>query len=186
MVQQCCELQLLFLACCFAHTLQPAWPALPTRGSARVRLLRVLLGQRPSLHNLLRPSLAFVRLLRWYYATVRLPTAVHLGLIAHRLLPAVRVVPTTDSSGVSRFSRVEFLCMPGVFDSAGDSALAFTYTALLSSGWADTVDSLIGPISELTTSGYPACICPFPTLQVRPCGPPSHGRGQDGRYSFPV
>ncbi len=46
--------------------------------------------QRPSLHNLLRPSLAFVRPLRRYYAAVRLPAAVHLGLIAHRLLPPFR------------------------------------------------------------------------------------------------
>src|SRR5947209_17708782 len=96
MVQQCCELQLLFLACCFAHTLQPAWPALPTRGSARVRLLRVLLGQRPSLHNLRRRSLAFVRLLRWYYASVRLPAFVHEGLMAHRLLPPARSLLTGE------------------------------------------------------------------------------------------
>ena len=91
-----------------SHTLQPAWPALPTLRPAQVRLWRVLLGPRPFLHSLLRPSQAFVRLLRWYYAAVRLPAAVHPGLIAHRLLPAVRVLAATDDDGVSRFSRVEF------------------------------------------------------------------------------
>ncbi len=65
------------------------------------------------------PPKAFVRLLRWYYAAVRLPAAVHLGLIAHRLHPTVRVLLTTDGHGASRFSRVKFLCMHGVFDSAG-------------------------------------------------------------------
>src|SRR6266481_605714 len=66
---------------CFA-----AQPASPARCPVRVRLWRVLLGQRPSLHRRLP---AFVRLLRRYYAAVRLPTAVHGGLMAHRpVLPA--------------------------------------------------------------------------------------------------
>ena len=101
-------------------------------------------GQQPSLHNLLRPSPAFVRLLRRYYAAVRLPATVHLGLIAHRLRPAVRVRLPTDGNGVSRFSRVEFLCMHGVSDSAGRGALALSHAVMLSSGQDDTVDSLIG------------------------------------------
>src|SRR5215471_9003980 len=87
MVQQSGELQFPVLPCCFAHTLQPAWPAFPARCPARVRLLRVLLGLRPSLHNLRRRSLAFVRLLRRYYAAVRLLAPVHEGLAAHRVLP---------------------------------------------------------------------------------------------------
>src|ERR1039458_6204211 len=97
---------------------QPAWPALPARCPVRVRLFRVLLGQRPSLHDLLRPSPAFVRPLRWYYAAVRLPIAVHVGLRAHRLLPPIRPALATDGHRVSRFSRVKFPCMPGVYDSA--------------------------------------------------------------------
>jgi hypothetical protein len=67
-------------------------------------------------------------LLSAHYATVRLPAAVHLGLIAHRLLPAVRCLLASDSDGVSRFSRVKFLCMHGVFDSAGP-AVDFAFTA---------------------------------------------------------
>ena len=64
-------------------------------------------------------SLAFVRLLRRYYAAVRLPAAVHVGLIAHRLLLTGPHATAADGNGVSRFSRMEFLCMLGVFDSAG-------------------------------------------------------------------
>ena len=124
MVQQGGELQLPVLPCGFAHTLQPAWPAFPARCPARVRLWRVLLGPRPSLRNLRRRLPAFVRLLRRYYAVVRLPLAVHEGLAAHRVLPPARRVFSTGSHGVSRFSRMEFLRMPGVFDSAGPSAVS--------------------------------------------------------------
>src|SRR5439155_25395425 len=53
-VQQCRELQLPVLLRCFAHTLQPAAPASPARCPVRVRLWRVLLRQRPSLHSLRR------------------------------------------------------------------------------------------------------------------------------------
>jgi hypothetical protein len=82
-VQQGCELQLPILLRCFSHTLQPAWPAFPARCPVQVWLPRVLLGQRPSRRNLWR-WLAFVRLLRRYYAAVRLPAAMHVGLNAHR------------------------------------------------------------------------------------------------------
>src|SRR5439155_22448373 len=86
---------------CFAHTLPPAAPASPARCPVRVRLWRVLLGQRPSLHNLRRRFPAFVRLLRRYYAAVRLPAAVHGGLMAHRLLLPARMLPraATESAG---------------------------------------------------------------------------------------
>src|SRR5580698_9855355 len=87
---------------CLTYTVQPAWPALPAWYPVRVRLCRVLLGQWPSLHDLLRPSLACVRPLRWYYATVRLPMAVHVGLIAHRLLPPSRPLPAAENHRVSR------------------------------------------------------------------------------------
>jgi Adenosine deaminase len=52
---------------CLTHTVQPAGPASPARPPVRVRRFHVLLGQRPSLHDLLRPSPAFVRSLRRYY-----------------------------------------------------------------------------------------------------------------------
>ena len=119
MVKQGCELQLPVLLCRCAHTLQPTWPTLPARCPARVRLWRVLLGPRPSLRNLRRGLPALVRLLRWYYAVVRLPLAVREGLAVHHVLPPARRILPTGSHGVSRFSRMEFLRMPGVLDSAG-------------------------------------------------------------------
>src|ERR1035438_10066347 len=122
MVQQGRELQLLVPLGCFTYTVQPAWPALPTLRPARVRLFRVLLGKRPSLRNLLRPSLAFVRLLRRYYATMRLPAAVRVGVIAHRFLPPSLRGSGSGGNRVSRFSCVKFLCMHGVYDSASPVA----------------------------------------------------------------
>src|SRR5215470_8127792 len=104
----------------FTHGL-PAYLNVPGSVSGMSWTCRVLLGQRPSLHSFLRPSQVFVRLLRRYYAAARLPTSVHPGLMALRFLPAVRSLLAADSDGVSRFSRVKFLCMRGVFDSAGPS-----------------------------------------------------------------
>src|SRR5260370_17049213 len=97
---------------------QPVWPVFPTLCSAQVRLVRVLLGLRPFLHSLRRRSPAFVRLLRRYYAAVRLPATVHVSLMAHRFLPPVRCSSAADSDWVSRFSRIEFLCVPGVSHSS--------------------------------------------------------------------
>src|SRR5208337_2133184 len=163
------------------HKVQPAWLASPARCPARVRLSLVLLGPRPSLRHLLRPSQAFVRRPHRYYATVRLPAAVHLGLIAHRLLPAVRVLRPTDSNGASRFSCVKFLYMPGVCDSAGPAMhlrcrtppCCLPYSVTPSAPW-------IARFRSSSTSGIPACICPCPTLQVQPRDCPRMARGQDG------
>src|SRR5438270_12544057 len=93
---------------CFAHTLKPAVPAFPARCPERVRLLRVLLSQQPSLRNLRRRLPAFVRLPRRYYAAVRLPAAVHRGLMAHRLLLPARPLPA-GATGVPRFARLGLL-----------------------------------------------------------------------------
>src|ERR1039458_7921693 len=90
----------------FAHTLQPMRPTDPAPCPVRVRLWRVLLGLRPPLHNLRRRSLAFFRLLRQYYAAIRLPAAVHEGLIVHHLLPPARLL-LAGGNGVSRFSRAQ-------------------------------------------------------------------------------
>ena len=59
-MQPSCEPPLLIPPSCFAHTRQPAWPAFPARRPVRVRLWRVLLGRRPSLHGLRWRFLAFV------------------------------------------------------------------------------------------------------------------------------
>src|SRR6266478_6750380 len=94
---------------CFAASRTRSSPLrpLPRHGvRLRVRLWRVLLGQRPSLHNLRRRLPAFVRLLRRYYAAVRLPPAVHGGLMAHRLLLPARLLPraATGSPGSRAWS----------------------------------------------------------------------------------
>src|SRR2546421_1222172 len=106
MMEQGCEPHLLVLLRCFPHTIQSVGPVLPTLRPALVRLFRVLLDQRPFLHNLRRRSPALVRLLRWYYAAVRLPAAVHEGLAAHRVLPPARRL-LAGGNGVSRFSRAQ-------------------------------------------------------------------------------
>jgi len=62
---------------------------------------------------------ALVRMLRRYYSAVRLPAAVHVGIIAHRFPPPARLFSSAGSDWASRFSRVEFLYRRGVFDSAG-------------------------------------------------------------------
>jgi|HubBroStandDraft_2_1064218.scaffolds.fasta_scaffold07380_6 hypothetical protein len=54
------------------------------------RLLHVLLGRSSSLRTLRRRLSVFVRALRRYYTTVRLPTNVHIGLVDHHLLQPAR------------------------------------------------------------------------------------------------
>src|SRR5437867_3900356 len=179
---------------CFAHTLQPAGPAFPARCPARVRPWHVLLGQRPSLHTLRRRPAVFVRMLRQYYAAVRLPAAVHEGLIAHRVLPPARRLATTGDNGASRFSRMEFLCMLGVFDSAGlrhARAIAcshrrlpccLTPSAPRNAGFRSSILSLQIPLSNASSAAL---------------RPPPHGSGPGWfatpslydsliRYSMPV
>src|SRR6266849_8349078 len=143
-VKQRGEPRLPVLPCCLAQAVQPAGPASLARCPVRVRLSRVLLGRRPSLHSLLGRSPAFVRLLRWLYAAVRLPAVVHVGLIAHRVLPPACCPSAPGGNGVSRFSRMEFLCMPGVLRlrrAATHSPVA--RIALLPSGSDNTVGSRI-------------------------------------------
>src|SRR5580658_11701 len=60
-MQQGGEPQLHVSLRCFTYTVQPAWPAVPAGHPVRVRLFRILLTQRPSLRDLLRPSPASVR-----------------------------------------------------------------------------------------------------------------------------
>src|SRR5947209_5817970 len=118
MVEQRGEPRPLVLTCCFTHTEQVAQLADPALSPGRGRLPSVLLGRWPSLHALRRRLPTFVRTLRRYYATVRLPAGVHVGLLAHNLLQPARRDFTMGADGVSRFSRVEFPCMPGVSDCA--------------------------------------------------------------------
>ncbi len=101
-----------------------------------------------------------------YYAAVRLPAAVPVGLIAHRFLPTgpppfdcgrQRGLPVLAQYGVSR------KCMPGVYDSAGLRRARIARAASWPSGFSDTVGSRI----EDFGAQYPACIC---TCQRFKCG----------------
>src|SRR4030095_7348036 len=183
-VQQGCELQFLIPLCCFPHTVKPTWLALPTLRPARARLSHVPLGRRPSLHRLLQPSQAFVRLLRRYYAAVRLPAAVHPGLIAHRLLPAIRVILPTDSKrGLSVLAREVSMHAWGLRLRRVASALAFTRTAVLLSVLPDDVSTLIGRFrSSLLRDTQPA----YAPSQRFKChvATPSHGSGS-GWFATP-
>jgi hypothetical protein len=62
----------------------------PARCPVRVGLFRVLLGQQPSLNDLLRPSLAFVRPRRWF----RLTPSAHLVLGISELINFSDTQPT--------------------------------------------------------------------------------------------
>jgi len=85
-VEQRGEPRPLIFACCLTHTEQAAQLAYPALSPARGRQPDVLLDRPPSLRVLRQRLPAIVRTLRRYYATVRLPTNVHIRLLAHRLL----------------------------------------------------------------------------------------------------
>ena len=125
---------------------------------SRTRLLQsVLLGQRPSLHALRLRSHALVRTLRRYYAAARLLDHVYPGLICHRLSPD----SPPSSAGVievSRFSRMKFPGVPGVYDYAGllvSSRLRIPRCCLPASpNW-------VGALDCVFAAQYPAhqCLC---------------------------
>src|SRR5664280_1923671 len=82
-VKQRCEPRFPVLLCNSAHTSQRTGRVNITALSPRrVVLVRVPLRQPPFLHQLRRRLPGLVRQLRRYYAAVRLPTVVHLGLAA--------------------------------------------------------------------------------------------------------
>ena len=115
-------------------------------------------------------------LLSAHYAAVRLPATVREGLIAHRVLPPARR-SAAGGNGVSRFSRMKFLCMPGAFVSAGPSARSrIPRAAVLPS---ESPTSLASWITHFGAQ-YPAYRYPCPTLQVRRCRRPHMARGQSG------
>src|SRR5215470_6433513 len=90
MVQQCGELLLPIPAGCFPHTSQSLGHVFSALCPPRASLFGVSLGRTASLHALRRELLLVVRALRRYYLFVRLPTGVHAGRMACRLLQPVR------------------------------------------------------------------------------------------------
>src|SRR5207247_4870801 len=90
MVEQRGEPRPLPLPCRDSHTAQAARLVVPALCPGRGRLRRVLLGRPPSLLPLRGRRAAPVRVIRRYYAAVRLPTDVRAGRAAHRLLQPAR------------------------------------------------------------------------------------------------
>src|SRR6266704_2530272 len=85
MVEQSGESFLLPFPCCLPHTVQSLGHALPALCRTHVRLNDVLLSLRPSLPSF-RGSLRFsVRLVHWYYGTVRLLWYVHVRCLVYGL-----------------------------------------------------------------------------------------------------
>src|ERR1700692_1179230 len=85
MVEQGGEPFLLPFFCCLPHTVQSLGHALPALCRTHVRLNDVLLNLCPSLPGL-RGRLPFVvRLVHWYYGTVRLLLYVHVRSLVYGL-----------------------------------------------------------------------------------------------------
>jgi len=128
----------------------------------------------------------FVRPLHRYYASVRLPITVHVGLIAHRFLPPIRSLPPTDGNRVSRFSCLKFPCMPGVYDSAepvthsrspARRSIAFRFARHRRRLWSWLFRSS-------STSGIPSLHVPLPNASSAALRLPSHASGS-GWFATP-
>ena len=127
------------------------------------------------------------------YAAVRLPPVVQGGLMAHRLLLPARSLPAGDC-GVSRFSRMEFLCMLGVFDSAGPRLARDIASARCCLPCGPTPSA---PRNTRFRSSIPSLQLPLSNASSAASLPPSHGSGPGWlampslydsfiRYSMPV
>ena len=109
-------------------------------------------------------------LLSAHYAAVRLPAAVHVGLMAHRFLPPFRRLAATDSNRVSPrplkgtvgsvLAREVSLHALGLrLRSAGDT-LAIARAPVLPSGCLDTVGATdCGYFGAHQLQGYPGLHC---------------------------
>lgn len=99
------------------RTLHP----LPALYPVGVWLLRISFGQLPFLHRLRWPQslcslMTFVRQLRRYYATVRLPMFVHHCITSLDFPIRSSSTIALEEHGISRFSRELLVHMHGVYD----------------------------------------------------------------------
>ena len=109
----------LILLCCLTYPLQRAWRTIPALRPECVTLGRVPLGQSPSLHRLRSRFLDFVRRLRRYFGTVRLPASVHHRRTSFDFPMRPAVLSSAGGRGISRFPHKVFPHMHGVCDRAG-------------------------------------------------------------------
>src|SRR5258708_36263699 len=133
MVEQSGEPLLLAFVCCLPHTVQPLGHALPVLCRVHVRLTDVLPRLCPSLPGLRRRLPFVVRLVHWYYGTVRLLQHVHVRRVAFGLRGPALIVRPRRAGGlpvlvhvVSQRARVLRLRRT-------DSPLALSVAALLPS-----------------------------------------------------
>src|SRR5262249_51680429 len=183
-VEQRGEPRPLVFSCCLTHTEQVAQLADPALSPGRGRLPDVLFGRLPSLYALRQRFPTVVRTLRRYYATVRLPTGVHAGLLAHGLLqPSHRLSAPQASAavGVSRSGGVVFRCVLGFSAGAvsGGSLRPPPRRYCLPS--CGTTSALR---SRLFRSSIPCLHVPLSTLRWQPRGWPRMTRGQDGSLNL--
>src|SRR5664279_767549 len=118
---------------------------------------RVPLAQPPFLHHLRNRSRGLVRRLRRYYGAVRLPTTVHLGRTASPSPSGPHPCGWEGSHGISRFSRMEVLCMPCSLTARGPLA---TRASATSDSAFRPCDNVGTPNSLISRLNSPACTCP--------------------------
>src|SRR5215470_13552798 len=178
MVEQSGEPFLFPFFCCFPHTGQSLGHAFPTLCRAHARLNDVLLSLCPSLPGLRRRLPFFVRLVHWYYGTVRLLLNVRvrrsvyglrgpvlftrarragdLPVLVHVVSQRARVLRLRRTEQTTRELTCLLCCLPPLgTESASCSKRAFR-------------SSIAGPP------------IPLSTLQATPRGAACKTRGQDG------
>src|SRR5437870_1238289 len=109
---------------CLTYPLKRAGHVFPALCPGHVTLEHLPLGQSPSLHRLRSRTGGFVRQLRKYYGTVRLPVSVH-----HRCasldFPMRSGIPSLpDKHGISRFPLKMLTYMLRVSDRAGSKSVS--------------------------------------------------------------
>src|SRR5713101_7495931 len=155
-VEQRGEPRPLVPTCCFTHTEQVARRAGPAPRPGRGRLPDVLLGRSPSLHALRRWPSTVVRALRRYYATVRLPTDVRVGLLAQGLLqPARHTFHDGRRWGLPVLARGVSIHAWGLRLRGVRRMLAIAHPSVLPSAMRNDVGTPVAIISQLNTQ--PAC-----------------------------
>src|ERR1019366_2958386 len=155
-VEQRGEPRPLVPTCYFAHTEQVARRAGPALRPGRGRLPDVLLGRSPSLPALRWRLSTVVRALRRYYATVRIPTNVHVGLLAQGLLqPARHTFHDGRRWGLPVLARGVSMHAWGLRLRAVRRMLAIAHPPVLPSAMRNDVGTPVAIISQLNTQ--PAC-----------------------------
>jgi hypothetical protein len=144
---------------CLSYTLQLIGDVyFPALRPARVSLVRILLGQPPSLHHLRRRLPCLVRRLRRYYGTVRLPMPVHRWFTIIDLSSAAyQIIFSRQSWNLPVLAHEASTRARGLRQRRVTCALAFTRTSV----W---------PSEQLNGVAHIDCIC-FRGSILRPCVP---------------